>query len=98
VTGRNKLLAAGDRLRELIIPDALAQAVSVVGAGVGVGSGKRSKALREGGGAVDEARAAEARKELDELVAGVCPLCEGSVAGIDKPFISEGEDVGDWAV
>jgi hypothetical protein len=54
--------------------------------------------LREGGGAVDEARAAEARKELDELVAGVCPLCEGSVAGIDKPFISEGEDVGDWAV
>jgi hypothetical protein len=98
VTGRNKLLAAGDRLRELIIPDALAQAVSVVGAGVGVGSSKRSRALREGGGAVDEARAAEARKELDELVAGVCPLCEGSVAGIDKPFISEGEDVGDWAV
>ncbi|WRT65614.1 uncharacterized protein IL334_002559 [Kwoniella shivajii] len=94
--GRNKLIAAGDRLRELIIPDALAQAVSVVGAGVGVGggSGKKKKIDRR----LDEGRAEELRKELDELVASVCPLCEGSVVGLDKPFVMEGEDTRDWEV
>ncbi|WVQ94630.1 hypothetical protein IAU59_001710 [Kwoniella sp. CBS 9459] len=99
VTGRNKLMAAGDRLRELIIPDALAQAVSVVGAGVGVtssGGGKNSKRRNEL--RIDEGRAEELRKELDDLVASVCPLCEGSVVGLDKPFIAEGENTADWEV
>lgn len=104
MTGRNKLLAAGDRLRDLIIPDALAQAVSVIGTGVtlatGGGSGggtekkKKSKKERDR----DDARVEEARLELDELVAGVCPLCEGAVMGIDKPFVGEGEDLTDWEV
>ncbi|BEI83429.1 hypothetical protein CcaverHIS002_0400330 [Cutaneotrichosporon cavernicola] len=67
-----RVLAAGDRLRELIVPDALAQA--------------------------DESRLEAARAELDALVAAVCPLCEGAVAAIDKPFVREGEDAGDWAV
>ncbi|WWC87797.1 uncharacterized protein L201_002689 [Kwoniella dendrophila CBS 6074] len=97
--GRNKLLAAGDRLREMIIPDALAQAVSVVGAGVGVsggasGSSKKKRLERK----LDEGRAEEIRKELDDLVASVCPLCEGSVVGLDKPFIAQGEDTRDWDV
>lgn len=91
VTGRNKLMAAGDRLRELIIPDALAQAVNV-----GVGGGKRSKSKKEKD--VDYVRAEAARVELDEIVAGSCPLCEGSVVGLDKPFIAEGEDTADWDV
>nr|XP_018264614.1 uncharacterized protein I303_02787 [Kwoniella dejecticola CBS 10117]OBR86772.1 hypothetical protein I303_02787 [Kwoniella dejecticola CBS 10117] len=97
--GRNKILAAGDRLREMIIPDALAQAVSVVGAGVGVGSGGGSgKNRRKLDKRLDEGRAEEIRKELDELVASVCPLCEGSVVGLDKPFIMDGEDTRDWEV
>ena len=91
VTGRNKLLAAGDRLRELIIPDALAQAVTV-----GVGGGKKPKSKKEKD--KDDTRAEAARSELDELVAGSCPLCEGSVVGLDKPFIADGEDVADWVV
>ncbi|KAK4687400.1 vacuolar protein sorting-associated protein 18, partial [Tremellales sp. Uapishka_1] len=95
VTGRNKLVAAGDRLRELIVPDALAQAISVVGAGVGVGSGIGKKSTKKERAREDQE---ELRKELDDLVAGACPLCEGSVMGIDKPFIKEGEDEGDWAV
>lgn len=101
VTGRNKLLAAGDKLRDLIIPDALAQAVTAVGttvvsgvAGVGGSSAKKSKKERDR----DDTRAEVARKELDELVAGVCPLCEGAVVGLDRPFIKEDEAVGDWAV
>ena len=45
----------------------------------------------------DVARKAEkAREELDELLAGSCPLCEGVVAGLDKPFIKEGEDDDSW--
>ena len=99
VTGRNKLLAAGDRLRELIIPDVLAQAVTVVGQGVGVGVGpssssKKKNSNREVG---SEERAGKAKAELDKIVAAVCPLCEGSVAGLDKPFV--GDDEGrDWEV
>lgn len=77
-----KIAAAGDRLRELIIPDALAQAVSG-------GKKKRTPA---------DADLEAARAELDQLVAGVCPLCEGSVVGIDKPFVREDEDGGEWAV
>ena len=90
VTGRNKLMAAGDRLREMIIPDALAQAVSI---GVGVGKKTKKKDRYE-----DHTRVEEARKELDELVAAVCPLCEGAIVGLDKPFIKEGEEGSDWDI
>ncbi|EAL21567.1 hypothetical protein CNBC6050 [Cryptococcus deneoformans B-3501A] len=97
VTGRNKLIAAGDKLRELIIPDALAQAVSMVSVGVGVGGtgeakkgGKREKP--------DDSRAEEFRNELDALVASNCPLCEGAVMSLDKPFIALSEDTADWEV
>lgn len=90
MTGRNKLVAAGDKLRELIIPDMLAQAVSV---SVG-GSVKRSKKERDR----EDGRAEVMRQELDSMVAGVCPLCEGVVTNLDKPFITEGEALGDWAI
>lgn len=49
ITGRTKLKEAGDRLRELIVPDVLASAVSVVGAGVGMG-GEELEGQEEGGG------------------------------------------------
>ena len=101
VTGRNKLLAAGDKLRELIIPDALAQAISVVGAGVGVGSGgisgSASNGSRRKDGGLEGARAEELRKELDTIVAAVCPLCEGAVVSLDKGFVADGEGA-DWEV
>ena len=66
LTGRNKLLAAGDRLRELIIPDALASAVGATG------SAKKSD-VRSG---VKQAMGKKEREELDRLIAAVCPLCE----------------------
>ncbi|WOO79548.1 Vacuolar protein sorting-associated protein 18 [Vanrija pseudolonga] len=89
VPGRKTLVAAGDKLRDLIVPDVLAQAVTAVG-----GSGRTRKKRDPD----EEARAEAARKEIDSLVAGVCPLCEGSVAAIDKPFIREDEDLSDWAL
>lgn len=85
VPGRRTLVAAGDRLRELIVPDALAQAVT--------GGGRRKRRDPN-----EEARMEQARAELDALVAACCPLCEGAVAAIDRPFVKEGEDVSDWAV
>lgn len=100
VTGRNKLLAAGDKLRELIIPDVLAQAVSVVGQGVGVGGGSAAiskKKTRDRGDGNENEKTARAKAELDKIVAAVCPLCEGSVVGLDRPFVAEGEGL-DWDV
>lgn len=85
VPGRRTLVAAGDKLRELIVPDALAQAVTG-------GSKKKRRDPNE------EARMQQARAELDALVAAVCPLCEGAVVAIDRPFVKEGEDTSDWAV
>lgn len=41
-------------------------------------------------------RLEKAREELDELLASVCPLCESVVAGLDKPFVEEGEEDDSW--
>jgi hypothetical protein len=97
VTGRNKLLAAGDKLRELIIPDVLAQAVSVVGQGVGVGPVSSQKKTKRDGTGLSEEQTARLKGQLDKIVAAVCPLCEGSVVGLDKPFVVDGEGL-DWEV
>ncbi|KAG8987850.1 hypothetical protein FRB90_003109, partial [Tulasnella sp. 427] len=91
--------AAGDRLRDLIVPDALANAI---GAGVsnlpgvgllwGAGDDKQTKKTDA------EAKAEKIRDELDDLLAASCPLCEGVVVGLDKPFISPGEVDDSWAL
>lgn len=39
-----------------------------------------------------------AREELDELIACVCPLCEGAISAIDRPFVREDEDVSGWEI
>ncbi|KAF7306795.1 Vacuolar protein sorting protein [Mycena indigotica] len=89
--GRN-LLSAGDKLRDLIVPDALAAAVS---APTWMGGGKK-------GGESDgnkKAKTERLRAELEELLASSCPLCESIVAGLDKPFVREGEIVDtSWAL
>ena len=90
ITGRNRLLAAGDKLRELIIPDALAQTLSSVTLGGGPAKKQDDK--------YSEGKADAARDELDSLVASVCPLCESAIVGLDKPFIADGEDTREWDV
>ncbi|PVF97591.1 hypothetical protein CPB86DRAFT_815453 [Serendipita vermifera] len=90
--GRNMFVAA-DRLRDMIVPDALANAIALpslpwTGTGAnGTAKGKKGK--------VDEAekeKGEKVRETLDELLASSCPLCETMVAGLDKPFIEPGED------
>ncbi|KAJ8083844.1 tethering complex subunit [Marasmius tenuissimus] len=91
--GRN-ILSAGDRLRDLIIPDALAAVVSTPTwiPGIG-GGGRRSGAESDDGQKVEKLKA-----ELDEVLAGSCPLCESVVVGLDKPFVREGEADTTWAL
>ena len=84
------LVAAGDRLRDLIVPESLATVVGGVWGGVG---NKKSPAGSEGR---DAEIAEKMREELDELLASSCPLCESVVAGLDKPFIAEGEVDESW--
>ncbi|EPQ60538.1 hypothetical protein GLOTRDRAFT_102290 [Gloeophyllum trabeum ATCC 11539] len=87
--GRN-LLSAGDRLRDLIVPDALASVVSAPGWIPGMG-GKKTETEKDGGKKTEKLRA-----ELDEVLASSCPLCESVVVGLDKPFVKEGEMDSSW--
>jgi vacuolar protein sorting-associated protein 18 len=85
------LRTAGDKLRDLIVPDALAALVTHPLIGVGIGAPGKPK--EKGGEAVEKVR-----KELEELLASKCPMCESVVAGLDRPFVAEEEDDGSWAV
>jgi len=91
--GRN-ILSAGDRLRDLIIPDALASVVSApVGWIPGIGGGRKVGTEKDGVRKMEKLRA-----ELDDVLASSCPLCESVVAGLDKPFVKEGEVDTSWAL
>lgn len=91
--GRN-ILSAGDRLRDLIVPDALASVVSApVGWIPGMGMGRKSETDKNGGKKVEKLRA-----ELEEVLASSCPLCESVVAGLDKPFVKDGEVDISWTL
>lgn len=88
--GRNMFVAA-DRLRDMIVPDALANAIalpSLPWTGGGTGEKKGGKKNTEG----DEEKGEKVRETLDELLASSCPLCESVVAGLDKPFVESDEE------
>lgn len=91
------VVTASDKLRDLIVPDALATAVGVWGG--------RGRALGGAVGLGDHAVEGEAvsrvevlRAELDTVLAGSCPLCDSVVAGLDKPFVKEGEVDASWTI
>ncbi|KAH9947912.1 Pep3/Vps18/deep orange family-domain-containing protein [Amylocystis lapponica] len=91
--GRN-LLSAGDRLRDLIVPDALASVVTAPAGWIpGIGGG-----AKRGGGERDAEKAERMRKELEDVLAASCPLCESVVAGLDRPFVQDSEVDASWAL
>ncbi|KAF8922731.1 Pep3/Vps18/deep orange family-domain-containing protein [Mucidula mucida] len=89
--GRN-LLNAGDQLRNLIVPDALAAIVSAPAWIPGMG-GRRNDAEMDGG-----KKREKLRSELDNMLASSCPLCESVVVGLDKPFVKDGEVDTTWTL
>lgn len=91
--GRN-LLSAGDRLRDLIMPDALVTVItSPAGWIPGIGGAQRN-ALVESGAAK---RLEKLRSELEDTLASACPLCESVIVGLDKSF-TKGEPDTTWEV
>jgi hypothetical protein len=91
--GRN-ILSAGDRLRDLIMPDALVTVItSPAGWIPGIGGGQRNVLAETDTGK----RLEKLRSELEDILASACPLCESVIAGLDKPF-TKGESDTTWEV
>ena len=94
------VLSAGDRLRDLISPDALANLVTapagwIPGIGLGSGGGGGGATKRDAG-EKDAEKAERMRRELEDVLAANCPMCESVVAGLDKPFVQPGEVDASW--
>ena len=88
--GRN-VFAAANQLKDLIIPDALANTIALPfqpWTGGGFGQSKKN-------GKGEGRKAEKIREELDELLASSCPLCESVVAGLDRLFVGE-DEVDSW--
>ncbi|KDN42905.1 hypothetical protein RSAG8_06431, partial [Rhizoctonia solani AG-8 WAC10335] len=92
------MVTAGDKLRDLIVPDALVTAVGVwggrgkaIGGSIGINNGHLNEG--EAGSRIEALRV-----ELDNVLAGSCPLCDSVVSGIDRPFIKEGEFDTSWII
>jgi len=91
--GRN-ILSAGDRLRDLIMPDALVAVItSPAGWIPGIGGGQRNVLAETDTGK----RLKKLRSELEDILASACPLCESVIAGLEKPFTKAGSDT-TWEV
>jgi hypothetical protein len=88
------VISAGDRLRDLIIPDALAALVSTPNWLPGIGGAKANGKEKT----VSEKKLETMRIELEELLSSNCPLCENIVASLDKPFVAEGEIDTSWTL
>ena len=101
--GVQSLAVAGpglDQIRRMIVPDAL---VSVIGDGLlGAVRPSRFSFMANGRSKADAATATQAeappdprieklRLELEDIIARSCPLCELSIASLDRPFVGDDE-------
>jgi hypothetical protein len=87
-------MSAGDRVRDLIIPDALAAVVSTPNWLPGVGGGKATGNEKT----IGEKKLESLRVELDDLLSSSCPQCDSVVEGLDKPFVMDGEVDTSWTL
>ncbi|KAF8321357.1 hypothetical protein DL93DRAFT_2073232 [Clavulina sp. PMI_390] len=99
ITGGKVMVAAGAGLRDLIIPESLATAITSninlnINIVPGWGAGGEEKAIKSTQRARE--RAEKLKNELDELLAAECPLCQSVVVGLDKPFVLSGEVDHSW--
>ncbi|XP_006454639.1 hypothetical protein AGABI2DRAFT_176125 [Agaricus bisporus var. bisporus H97] len=88
------VITAGDKLRDLIVPDALATIITspIWIPGMGGGQGKRGLDKDLG------KKVEKLRTELEDILASSCPLCESVIVGLDRPFVREGEADASWVL
>lgn len=80
----------GDRLSSLILPEALASAIGPTHNG-----GKK----KDVPSTLSEVKLEKMRKELDEMLARSCVLCDLTVSLLDTPFVKAGEEEeGGWTI
>ncbi|PFH54792.1 hypothetical protein AMATHDRAFT_72557 [Amanita thiersii Skay4041] len=84
------VISAGDRLRDLIVPDALAALVSAPSWMPGISNEQNAMS------GIEENKVEKLRAELEDILAGSCPLCENVVANLDKGFVGENEVDSSW--
>ncbi|KAF8973878.1 DigA protein [Flammula alnicola] len=89
------VISAGDRLRDLIIPDALASVVTGSNWLPGMGGGNRPSGEEKTAG---DKKLETLRAELEDMLSSSCPLCDSVVAGLDKPFVMDGEVDTSWTL
>jgi hypothetical protein len=93
ILGRS-VITAGDKLRDLIVPDALATIITspiwIPGMGAGLGKKGLDKDLGK--------KVEKLRTELEDILASSCPLCESVIVGLDRPFVRDGEADASWAL
>ncbi|KAG5718797.1 Vacuolar protein sorting-associated protein 18 like protein [Termitomyces sp. T112] len=87
------VLTAGDRLRDLIVPDALTALITTPAWMPGMGGSQRPVT-----GVDSSEKTEKLRAELEDVLASSCPLCESVVAGLDVPFVKDGEVDTTWAL
>ena len=82
------VLSAGDRLREMIVPESLANL-----AGGWSGSAARDKRHFSKKQLSVQSRLQE---ELDEIIASSCPLCDSLVNDLEKEYARLPTDIESW--
>lgn len=88
------VISAGDKLRDLIIPDALATLVTTPNWLPGMGGSKPDGMEKT----INDKKMESLRAELEEILSSSCPLCESVVSGLDKPFVDESQVDNSWAL
>ncbi|KAF9475624.1 DigA protein [Pholiota conissans] len=88
------VISAGDRLRDLIVPDALAAVVAGANWLPGMGGARAGGEERT----VGDKKRETLRAELEDTLSSSCPLCDSVVAGLDRPFVLEGELDTSWTL
>jgi len=82
------VLSAGDRLREMIVPESLANLAG--------GWSSTTNREKEHLPKKELMRQKRLQEELDEIIAGSCPLCDSLASNVEKEYISLSSDIDSW--
>jgi len=82
------VLSAGDRLREMIVPESLAN--------LATGWSNTSARNKERLSKKELAQHTRLQEELDDIIAASCPLCDSLVNNLEKEYVTLPSDLESW--